>query len=304
VASAILDAIHAGRNTLPACLGDGNPNRLVSLWDMLQVHAARFVTLLDHTARLQHQFSNGTAFNDPRTTGSVLSAVRQDCEVLGLVSTSKQVERIHETFAHIVEKVISPSWPELTALISELRRRIEEDLEEAVFFQVRAERIGTCFRRVRDEGLTQFTVQAPRQFFGDPVLDSFPSTGADIEAVRDCLFSDHATACVYHLMRVLEIGLRSLADRFGVPSDHANWNTMIEKVEKAIRDMASDPNRASDWRDQQQFFSQAATHFMFLKDAWRNYTAHAHGQYTDEQADLILVNVRPFMQKLATRLHE
>ena len=72
----------------------------------------------------------------------------------------------------------------------------------------------------------------------------------------------------------------------------------------AIRDIPNDPARPADWKEQQEYFSQAASHFMFLKDAWRNYTAHARGKYTEEEADMIIVNVRAFMQKLATRLHE
>ena len=47
---------------------------------------------------------------------------------------------------------------------------------------------------------------------------------------------------------------------------------------------------------------------MVVKHAWRNYTAHVRanmgGKYTDEEAETILINVRGFMQKLATRLHE
>jgi hypothetical protein len=105
-------------------------------------------------------------------------------------------------------------------------------------------------------------------------------------------------------MRVLEIGLSVLAKRFGIASDHTNWHNIIEPVEKAIRGMGSDPAKLPDWKEQQEFFSQGASHFMFLKDAWRNYTAHARGKYTDEEAETILINIRAFMQKLATRLHE
>ena len=69
--------------------------------------------------------------------------------------------------------------------------------------------------------------------------------------------------------------------------------------------MGNDPSlRPADWKDQQEFYSQAANHFMFIKEAWRNYTAHAHGKYTDEEAETILINVGGFMRKLATRLHE
>jgi hypothetical protein len=75
-------------------------------------------------------------------------------------------------------------------------------------------------------------------------------------------------------------------------------------MEKAVRNMGSDPSRPLDWKDQQEFFSQVASHFMVMKDAWRNYTAHARGKYTGEEAETLLINVRGFMQKLATRLHE
>jgi hypothetical protein len=69
--------------------------------------------------------------------------------------------------------------------------------------------------------------------------------------------------------------------------------------------MGIDPTtRPANWKDQQEFFSQAASHFMILKDAWRNYTAHERGKFTEEEAETILINVRSFMQKLATQLHE
>ena len=57
-------------------------------------------------------------------------------------------------------------------------------------------------------------------------------------------------------------------------------------------------------RSSQEFYAQAASHFGVLKDAWRNYTAHARGVYTEEMAEDIFTNVKGFMQNLATRLHE
>jgi hypothetical protein len=68
--------------------------------------------------------------------------------------------------------------------------------------------------------------------------------------------------------------------------------------------MASDANRKPTWKEDEEFYAQAASHFMFLKDAWRNYTAHARGKYTHEEAQAIMMNVRSFMQKLATKLKE
>jgi hypothetical protein len=142
------------------------------------------------------------------------------------------------------------------------------------------------------------------ELFGASVQSSFPSASYDITEAGKSHALHRSTGCVFHLMRVLEIGLSAFASRFGVPSVHTNWQNVIEGIEKSVRGMGSDPSRPADWKDQQEFFSQAASHFMALKDAWRNYTAHARGKYTPEEAGVIFINVRAFMQKLATRLHE
>jgi hypothetical protein len=141
--------------------------------------------------------------------------------------------------------------------------------------------------------------------FGYDVAESFPPAGFDILEAAKCLSLERYTASVFHLMRVLEIGLRAFAARFGIQADHSNWHPVIDEIQKAIRDMGTGQNtRPEDWRDQKEFFSQAASHFMLFKDAWRNYTAQARGKYTEEEAVRIFDNTRGFMQKLATRLHE
>jgi hypothetical protein len=108
-------------------------------------------------------------------------------------------------------------------------------------------------------------------------------------------------------MRVLEIGLAALGAAFEVSMEHKNWDRVINEIEKKIREMGEDPKWKAlpDWKDQREFYAQAASHFGVLKDAWRNYTNHARGsKYDDEEADNILRNVKMFMQKLSTRLSE
>ena len=74
-----------------------------------------------------------------------------------------------------------------------------------------------------------------------------------------------------------------------------NWHNAIEQIEKAIRALPKADDR-------KQPYSDAAAHFMYVKDAWRNRTAHIGKIYTDEKAQQILENVRGFMQVLATQL--
>jgi hypothetical protein len=107
-------------------------------------------------------------------------------------------------------------------------------------------------------------------------------------------------------MRVLEIGLSVLGAEFGVSLAHTNWAPAIEQIESKIREMHKDPTWKAlpDCKEQQEYYAQAASHFGILKDAWRNYTMHARGFYTEEQAERIFENVKGFMQKLGERLSE
>lgn len=107
-------------------------------------------------------------------------------------------------------------------------------------------------------------------------------------------------------MRVLEIGLAALGKAFGVSLEHTSWAPAIDQLESGIRNMHKDPawKALPDCREQQEFYAQAASHFGVLKDAWRNYTMHIRGFYSEEQAEQIFDNVKAFMQKLAPRLRE
>jgi hypothetical protein len=140
--------------------------------------------------------------------------------------------------------------------------------------------------------------------FGEKVAASFESASYDIKEAGSCYAVGRNTGCVFHLMRVLEIGLGPLAKQFNVPFDHTNWETAINRIEKAIGEIEKDPARPTNWKGERQFWSQCASHFLVVKDAWRNYTMHVRGKYDEQEALDQMRNVRGFMQKLATRLHE
>ena len=107
-------------------------------------------------------------------------------------------------------------------------------------------------------------------------------------------------------MRVLEIGLGVLGGKFDVSLAHTNWAPAIEEIESKIRNMHTDPQWKGlpDLKDQKECYDQAASQFGILKDAWRNYTMHSRGKYTEEEAEHMFDNVRDFMQKLSEKLSE
>ena len=274
------------------CLWLDNPYRLISLLEIMK--HARVSELVKHLRHFS-TCANYSKADDPKHANTQLVYMDADLEELGMLCAELDLQvsvlHIREARQHVVEiKDTSPS--SLAGVASILSAavcgNIEKELSLKRFFLLPSERV-----RSYDEPT-----------FGTDADNSFPSSSFDTSEACKCFALRRSTACVFHLMRVLEIGLGVFAGRFGVPSDHTNWHNIIEGIEKAVRGMGSDPSRPADWKDQQEFFSQAASAFMFIKDAWRNYTAHARGKYTEEEAETILINVRGFMQKLATRLHE
>jgi hypothetical protein len=155
-----------------------------------------------------------------------------------------------------------------------------------------------------------FSIEPSRQefitdynLFGNDVAGKFPSAETDISNAGECLAYEQGTASVFHLMRVLEIGLCILAKELSVPSDNANWGNIIDGIEKNIKSMNS-TTYGVDWKIKRRFYSEAALQFLYFKNAWRNYVMHGRTPYDEQQAEVIFNSVREFMRHLATQLKE
>src|SRR5205823_5048579 len=69
----------------------------------------------------------------------------------------------------------------------------------------------------------------PEQLFGAEVFNNFASANDDIYEAGTCLALERATACVMHLMRVLEAGLAALAKAVGI-SKQNDWGAYLRKI--------------------------------------------------------------------------
>jgi hypothetical protein len=165
---------------------------------------------------------------------------------------------------------------------------------------------GKLFLYIPAERAKFWTKQASPDAFGEAVRNAFPSAAFDVHSAAICMATTQSTACVFHLMRALEIGLTALGKEFGISLEHSTWGPAIEQIQSKVNNMNQDPvwKALPDCKEQQRFYSQAASHFAVLKNAWRNYTMHSRGIYTEEQAEQVFGSVKNFMQTLAERLHE
>ncbi len=142
--------------------------------------------------------------------------------------------------------------------------------------------------------------------FGHEVAEVFAEANKDIAAASRCFALDEWTACVFHLMRCLEISLRSLAEFVGLPKDamaHENWKNVIDQIESKIRRMEGEP-KSAEKIERLRLLSSAASQFRYFKDAWRNHVAHSHASYDEREAITVWTHVKGFMTEIAPLLRK
>jgi hypothetical protein len=142
----------------------------------------------------------------------------------------------------------------------------------------------------------------PSSPFGQGVMDSFPDASYDIREATRCLATERDTGAVLHLMRILEIGLRRLAEKFQVPFERDSWNKIIDQIESKIREISSANSRPFNWKELEGRYARVAKEFRYLKDAWRNHAMHARSRYDFEEAQKIYDHTREFMCECAAVL--
>jgi hypothetical protein len=154
--------------------------------------------------------------------------------------------------------------------------------------------------RLRDELADIFLLQIDHQKaelwdnqfpFGEAAQKSVGST-EDIQQAAYCFALSRWTACVFHLMRVMEITVQKLGDKLGVKlTEEKNWQNILDEVNKAIKSL--DPKAEST----KQLHASAA-HLFNVKVAWRNEVMHPKATYTEQEADDIFKHVRTFVNHL------
>lgn len=269
--------------------------RIVSLSDMLRFHAVSFTAAV---AKLQHAESalvsqwltESDILSDQQAEiNMALADVVEACAALplssGVLEQAKMVQsRVGECL------LFDHQRSALIAVIQHLRQLILDNLTQHLFLLVPAD---------RKELLAQ-----NKPLFGRPVIERFPAAYRDIAAAGSCLGTDQWTAAVFHLMRVLEHGLRDLADRvkaeFPTAIELENWKNIIDKIESQIRTQEKLP-KSQQKSDDLEFYTKAASQFWHFKEAWRNHVAHSRATYDETEAFNVYNAVKHFMQQLATR---
>ncbi len=151
--------------------------------------------------------------------------------------------------------------------------------------------------------------ESPVKPFGETVYQKFEKARNDAEQAALCVAAGANTAAVFHLMRVVEWGIRALGAELGmrkvtegtkrIPIESLTWGRLQDhiqaKVNRRIASLRPGPSRESKVR----FYSEVLQDFRGFKDAWRNHVMHTRAEYGESDALRVLSHVERFMQSLA-----
>lgn len=146
-----------------------------------------------------------------------------------------------------------------------------------------------------------------RPIFGKEFVDKFPTQGVfELDEATKCMALGCPTAAVFHLMRIMEVGIKAFATCLGIPDPvkpaERNWGKMLENIDKAIKTRW--PTTADRMNGDGALFESLYASFDAAKNPWRNGTMHVENKFTDSEAENMLAAVKGFMMKLASRMDE
>lgn len=230
------------------------------------------------------------------------------CETCGLDLTLESLRRIIELPSDGFRR------QDVVHFLGELHRRMEDELRKEWFLYIHKEK-SVSFDSDR--------------FLGPEVFDCFPSLRSELREAGSAYAVGLNTACVFHLMRVVQIGANALARQMKAkqyftvittvngrkvqkrkPMELCEWKVLIDGMTKALRRMEQGSSSSVAKKKTLAYYAEAVQTFALFKDAWRNNVSHANdlesGQrlYQAGETEDIVKNVRHFMRHLAKRIKE
>lgn len=257
-------------------------HRLVSLLDMLRPYASIYI----HVSRYCRQFANELLKGEPEAFDRRIAPGMQ--HELGVFIQHLRMADLDMSMTAAVRLQSALSGPMQTERVQAGLIALEQYLSD----ELSTRRFLYVPNRAAEYYETPFGGW-------ETAIDNF-GIRFDVGEAGKCFALGRHTACVMHLMRVLEVGLKAFARHCGAEwvEDVHSWDTIIRRINERIRTIPGE--RKAD----QQRLSEIASHLRLAKDAWRDYAMHRPAEYGEESAQNIFASVKAFMRDLAVELAE
>jgi hypothetical protein len=219
-----------------------------------------------------------------------LKFIAETCQRLLLRSAENRLERIFTT----LRLQPFPYW-ELANELNILSEAIHDDIKTEYFFHYPREK-------------TLMLMAVPGGWASALKVEAFPSIEPEVKAGVDCYAIGHNTACVFHVMRVAETGMRALARERQVsfpkhPLEWAEWENILDQIESKARAATIGMPRGPERDAARAFYTSAVAQLRAFKET-RNAIMHMRGSFDELDAQRTINQVRDFMNGLSAKIGE
>lgn len=191
-------------------------------------------------------------------------------------------QEIGPELARFQSALATETHAKLAARCDHLRHAIQDALENEHYFQV--DRFDVRFYDQSDA-------------FGAQVTTKFPKATDDIKNAGNCIALQQPDACVFHLMRAMEVAVRRLGQRLGMPiTPQTTWRRLTGSMDGKIRLLSESTHKQKEKKNR---WEEARANLHQVGSVWRNNTMHPAVSYSPSQAHDVFDAVRVFMSALA-----
>jgi hypothetical protein len=258
---------------------DRSHHRLWSLLAMLEFCARRFLGTVQFIAQMELILGEGASLENEHAWERGRENINRAadlCRDIGLLSAEDALRSLALNF-----RSDSRGWPQVQRdLFRDARARIEFDLRNRKFFTIAPEKSSYY------ENPT---------LFGPVVATKFIKLTDEIRRAGTCFALDQPTACVFHLMRVMELAVQRFASRLGVPinTQRDTWDHIMSAINGKIRNM---PRRTPAEQRRHDNCAAISGHLNTVRVAWRNPTMHPKKSYDLQEAKDVLDSTGAFLR--------
>lgn len=198
-----------------------NPSRLVNWFEMLYFSAYAFFWCGHELRRIFYDCVLGSVPGDGDEPMFHLSG---ELDQRDRDRAKRSLDHVEGEFRNIGMKITADTVKELKESLEnqDLPRNFQWLMDQVTAIEKlsKKELTGKIFLYIPLEEAKYFPTRNNPYPLTEPVFKAFPSATYDTNEAAWCLATSRSTAAVFHLMRILELGLTSLGKVFGVSLAH------------------------------------------------------------------------------------
>ena len=268
---------------------------VVSLFDMLRFAAESFWRAAETLADIKNNPASGKSPFASQQWRESLEGMRSNLQALNLTVSVKEFVKFNLWMnAHVQEILVQPTIEqqkkvfqaheiEVKTRLAQLSSVVESELQSRLFLYINSDKVWSS----DSEWLTDTRI-----------YPNFPEAHKELQRAGRCFSYGEQTACVFHLMRVIDSGLRLVYASLGEQYDARNWDGIAKKIESEMEKKYKD--KTDDWKKNEPFYASVLTDIRSISRAHRNPALHdIDRKYTDDDAKYLIEVTKAFMTHLA-----